>query len=191
VPTKEEEVIVVYQRPKDPEPEPVQRVERTQPTTTSAPPAGEVVPRFDAPPVVLDHIPPISTTSSIDPIPFDRRAVSIAGDPAPRGPAVPAADSVFSHETVERAVALLPGNHMPRYPSMLQAAGVEGTVVMQFVVDTTGRVERGSARAIRSDHALFERAVLDALPRMRFSPAEVDGRKVRQLVEQAFGFVKK
>jgi protein TonB len=58
----------------------------------------------------------------------------------------------------------------------------------QFVVDTSGRVERESIRFKRGDHTLFERAVIETLLRSRYSPAEAGGRKVRQLVEQAFSF---
>jgi hypothetical protein len=62
---------------------------------------------------------------------------------------------------------------------------------MQFVVDTLGRVEPGSITALRSDHAQFERAVRDALARMRFMRAEVARHPVRQLVQQPFSFALK
>jgi protein TonB len=67
-------------------------------------------------------------------------------------------------------------------------AGVEGRVVAQFVVDIEGRVEAGTVRLVRTDNALFDEAVRTALPRMRFTPAEIAGRKVRQLVEMPFVF---
>jgi hypothetical protein len=57
-----------------------------------------------------------------------------------------------------------------------------------FVVDTSGLVLPGSAKVARSTHQLFTEAVRTALPDMRFVPAEVAGRKVRQLVQQAFVF---
>ena len=41
---------------------------------------------------------------------------------------------------------------------------------------------------IRSDHDAFTTAVRNALPSMRFFPAEVGGRKVKQLVQQPFTF---
>lgn len=97
-------------------------------------------------------------------------------------------DQPFTDLTVERQVAARPGNPPPRYPDLLRTAGVEGTVHAQFVVDTTGRVERESIRFKRSDHQLFERAVTETLLRSRYLPAEAGGRKVRQLVEQAFSF---
>ena len=65
---------------------------------------------------------------------------------------------------------------------------VEGTVLAQFVVDTTGRADVSTFTALRSDNALFTSAVRAALGRMRFLPAEVGGRKVPQLVQQPFQF---
>jgi protein TonB len=71
---------------------------------------------------------------------------------------------------------------------MLQSAGLEGDVRAQFVVDTLGRVEQGSFRVLQTSHDLFAAAVREALSRARFKPAEVGGRRVRQLVEQSFTF---
>jgi protein TonB len=89
---------------------------------------------------------------------------------------------------VEKAVVAVPGSPQPRYPETLRQARVEGEVEVEFVVDTLGRVERGSLRILRSDHELFAAAVRAALPGMRFLPAEAGGRRVRQLVRQPFSF---
>jgi protein TonB len=89
---------------------------------------------------------------------------------------------------VDQAVVAIPGTATPRYPSMLQSAGLEGDVRAQFVVDTLGRVEQGSFRVLQTSHDLFAAAVREALSRARFKPAEVGGRRVRQLVEQSFTF---
>ena len=45
-----------------------------------------------------------------------------------------------------------------------------------------------SFKVIRTTHELFATAVKNALPRMRFIPAEVGDKKVRQLVQQPFSF---
>ena len=82
----------------------------------------------------------------------------------------------------------VPGTGSPRYPDILRSASVEGEVLAQFVVDTTGRVEVATFKVIRKSHDLFEAAVRSALPNMRFLPAEVGGRKVKQLVQQPFVF---
>lgn len=89
---------------------------------------------------------------------------------------------------VEKPAAIIPGYGSPVYPDSLLASGFEGQVLAQFVVDTTGRVERDSFKIIRSDHDLFTLSVRRALADMRFVPAEVGGRKVRQLVQTPFVF---
>ena len=95
---------------------------------------------------------------------------------------------LMTESTVEKAILAIPGTSKPRYPSMLQSAGVEGDVRAQFIVDTLGRVEAGSVKILATSHDLFGASVRDALMRARFTPAEVGGRKVRQLAEQVFTF---
>jgi protein TonB len=89
---------------------------------------------------------------------------------------------------VEKPVVSAPGSSAPRYPEILKSAGVEGEVLAQFVVDTTGRAESGSFKVLKTSHELFALAVKNALPGMRFLPAEVGGKKVKQLVQQPFVF---
>jgi TonB family protein len=89
---------------------------------------------------------------------------------------------------VEREASPLGGNPSPRYPGSLQVAGVSGKVIMQFVIDTLGQVDHRTICVIRSDNPLFTMAVLQVLPQARFRPAEVDGRKVKELVETPYVF---
>jgi len=112
----------------------------------------------------------------------------VASSGPPSGAPNVADSSPLTKDMVEQPVVALPGTATPRYPAMLQSAGVEGSVRAQFVVDTLGRVEQGSFRALESTHDLFTAAVRDALTRARFKPAEVGGHRVRQLVEQSFAF---
>ncbi len=97
-------------------------------------------------------------------------------------------DQTFFDFQVEKPAASAPGSPGPRYPDILRSGGVEGEVLAQFEVDTLGRVNISSFRVLRSTHALFEQAVRSSLPNMRFPPAEIGGRKVRQLVQQPFVF---
>lgn len=97
-------------------------------------------------------------------------------------------DQPFFEFQVEKPVQALPGGSQPRYPDILRQAGVEGEVLAQFIVDTTGRAEMNSYKVLKTTHELFGNAVKQALPGMRFIPAEVGGRKVRQLVQQPFSF---
>ena len=97
-------------------------------------------------------------------------------------------ERIYFEFQVEQPAIELPGSARPRYPAELRASSLEGEVEAQYVVDTTGRVIRGSFKVLRSTHDLFTAAVRDALDSMRFSPGRVGGRKVKQLVQQPFHF---
>jgi protein TonB len=96
-------------------------------------------------------------------------------------------DSYFDFQ-VEKVAELIPGTSAPSYPESLRSAGVDGEALVQFVVDTLGRAELSSFRVLRATHDAFGASVRAALSRMRFLPAELDGRKVRMLVQQPFSF---
>jgi TonB family protein len=74
------------------------------------------------------------------------------------------------------------------YPASLRAAGVEGDVLVQFVVDAEGEAVPSTLKVIKSSHDLFTQAVSTALPKMRFVPTQLKGKSVRQLVQQPFAF---
>jgi TonB family protein len=89
---------------------------------------------------------------------------------------------------VEKPASAQPSNLPPRYPDQLRAAGIQGAVLTKFVVDTTGHADMASFHVIKSDHEGFTTAVREALPDMRFFPAEVGGKKVKQLIQMPFSF---
>ncbi len=106
------------------------------------------------------------------------------------GPETPGAiDVVYAFDDVlDRPVARSAESAAPRYPAGLLEAGVEGQVTGEFTVDTLGLVEVESLVVIESTHPEFTAALRDALPRMRFIPAEHRGRRVKQRVAQPFLF---
>lgn len=106
----------------------------------------------------------------------------------PSAPPLPSADSVYSILEVEEFAVRAEGSAAPAYPLELIKNGVEGSVLTNFVVDTTGRADTSSMTILESSHPLFVASVREALLGMRFSPASIQGRKVRQLVEQRFQF---
>jgi len=89
---------------------------------------------------------------------------------------------------VDREVRPLRSNRAPVYPEMLRSRGVEGEVFARFVVNESGRVETKTLEILSTTSPAFESAVRYALERARFEPAEANGRKVVQLVEQRFQF---
>ncbi len=77
------------------------------------------------------------------------------------------------------------------YPPSLFAAGVEGSVTAEFVVDSRGTIEPETFNIVSSTHPLFVDAVSRALERATYSPAIKEGRAVRQLVHQPFEFIRR
>ena len=104
-----------------------------------------------------------------------------------RNPA-PMVTDAMNAEEVEKPVVRAPGSPGPRYPDFLRSSGATGDVLVQFVVDTAGRAVLSTFKVMSTTNELFAQAVERALPAMRFIPAEAGGRKVRQLVQQAFAF---
>ncbi|MDP1892169.1 MAG: TonB family protein [Gemmatimonadaceae bacterium] len=140
---------------------------------------------INVPLTVPDVIPPVdllrAAINTNDPFVFRVGVPSHAGTVA-----LVAADdpgTAFLDSQVEVQVALDTRSPMPRYPQLLRDAGVEGATLVRFVVDTLGRVEQGTVRVVESTHPAFALAVQAVLPQMRFSPARVGDRRVRQLVE--------
>lgn len=88
---------------------------------------------------------------------------------------------------VEKPVQKI-GGEAPEYPSFLKDQGVEGSVIAQFVVNESGRYESGTLKILSSSNAAFTAAVKEALPRMKFSAAQIGGKKVQQLVQMPFQF---
>jgi TonB family protein len=106
-----------------------------------------------------------------------------------KGPGGDWRDSIFSETQVDRAATPSNGTAAPEYPDAMRAEGVEGSVLVQFVVDTNGAVRMGSIRVLASPNALFTESVRSTLGHAHFRPALAAGMPVRQLVQQTFSFV--
>lgn len=160
------------------------------PDVVAAPPPPKGFQVLTAPVEIPDVIPDIDLSKKVtDENDFSGKGV--AGGVAKGvegGKAIVQTDQPYFEFQVEKPVVPAPGSTSPRYPDMLRQAGVEGEVLAQFVVDTTGRAESGSLKILKSSHDLFIQSVRNALPQMKFIPAEVGGRKVKQLVQQPFTF---
>ena len=188
---KTEPVISIYVAPPEPAMKPDRAVSQPSPQQPDAirVPAAIAVPDLPNLADIPTSIPDPCLTCAVTQ--WDARGLTSSvvstGVTGPGQPNV-ADDSPLSERMVEKPILAIPGTSNPRYPSMLQSAGVEGDVRAQFVVDTLGRVESGSVKILETSHDLFGAAVRNALMRARFAPAEAGGRKVRQLAEQTFTF---
>jgi protein TonB len=164
-------------------------------TQTVAPSRAPTAPQLPAP-LAMPVIAPIEIATEIPGIDLSRITSDVAwndGDVARRptfGAAAGATgdDGIAIAATVEKPAIALPGNPAPHYPDVLRRAGIRGEVVMQIVIDTTGRADMSTLRVLSSDHPLLTAAVEAALPRARFLPAESGGKKVRMWAVQSFVF---
>jgi protein TonB len=158
-------------------------------TTPREPRAPRIASLRDIPPFTVPTVAPFRSTSVID--------ASVLVDPSAFGPGVSTAsgdpegtprDGVHTANTVDRFVVPRADNPRPEYPPALRAASLEGDVLVQFVVDSTGRVSPAVITIVRANHEQFADAVRRWLPRTRYAPAQANGRPVAQLVQQQVGF---
>jgi TonB family protein len=94
----------------------------------------------------------------------------------------------FALLDVDSAAIRDPRSAAPAYPLDMEARGIEGLVRVRFVVDSTGLIDVSTIKVLATTNESFARAVRAAMPEMRFKPASIGGRAVRQLSEQEFAF---
>jgi len=74
----------------------------------------------------------------------------------------------------------------PVYPPVAKAAGAQGTVAVEIVINETGEVI--SAKAVEG-HPLLHQASVEAARQWQFKPTEVDGNPVKVTGRVTFNFV--
>ncbi|MEO6778746.1 MAG: M56 family metallopeptidase [Gemmatimonadaceae bacterium] len=84
---------------------------------------------------------------------------------------------------VDTPARMLPDSPVPPFP-----VGTGAEVQAMFVVDISGTVVPSSIKITRSTSEAATQAVVSVLPRMRFAPAMIGHKRVRQLVQQPFTF---
>lgn len=103
-------------------------------------------------------------------------------------PEVAGPDSVFTLIEVDSAATRYSWSAAPAYPPAMLEAKKGGYVKAQWVVDELGYADTTSLKILDWTSDEFAKAVKDALPFMRFSPAKVGSKVVKQRVEQEFTF---
>jgi protein TonB len=100
------------------------------------------------------------------------------------------ADTLSGHDSAggrDTVVSLDVGLEQPNlvyapkleYQRLLKNAGIEGTVVVQFIVDTSGRVEPNSVQIVQSSNPGFEMSARAYIVQALFQPPRLYGRAVR------------
>ncbi len=163
------------------EPPPVQEILTIQP-----PPKGFQV--LQAPIEIPTEIPPIDLSERFDPRDFSGSGVQGGVFSGVEGGTGPVDLSVtFNEAMVDERPERLSGP-LPRYPEMLRQAGIEGSVMLEFVIDTAGRVEAALIKVLQSTNRAFEGPAKDVIRRSLYRPGRVRGQAVRVLVTQQIGF---
>jgi len=134
-----------------------------------------------APTDIPTNIPPINLQEHFDP--KDYTGTGVEGGV---GTGI-APDQVFMESVVEERPEVLSGPQ-PQYPDLLRQAGIQGRVIVQAIIDTSGRAEPPSVKVIQSPNPGFDQPAKTYVLRALFRPARVHGRAVRVLVNLPIDF---
>ena len=168
---------------------PVPRASRPPAAPDIAPPTIPSLPALQVPVVIPSVIPPIDFAQPATPSDFTERRSHEAGDGCRAVCAGPAPQSETPTWGGNDAIMQLREQIVPpRYPERLRQAGVEGRVLVKFVVDTLGRVDPATIEIMESTHDLFAATVRETLARLRFNPATSGSHKVRATAMMPFEF---
>jgi len=99
--------------------------------------------------------------------------------------AMPSTDPVYNLSQLDQ-IPVARYEAKPVYPSALKQAGVTGEAIVGFIVDSAGNVSNASA--VKSTHAEFAAAAVEAVAKWKFSPGQKGGKAVntRMLVPIMF-----
>ena len=136
-----------------------------------------------APDVIPTNIPPVNLQEHFDP--KDYSGTGVEGGLATG--MVPTGNEVFMEAIVEEKPAVLSGLQ-PQYPELLRQAGIQGRVMVQAIIDTTGRAEPPSLKVISSPNPGFDQPAKTYVLKALFRPARVHGRAVRVLINIPIDF---
>jgi periplasmic protein TonB len=176
------------QKPDEPEPEPEEAPPAQLVVLNPAPKGFQTL---DAPLDIPTDIPPIDLTQRFDPRDFSGEGVEGGIFEGVEGGTGPIPEQLQQHTFLEAAVDEPPerlSGPALRYPEMLRQAGIEGTVIFEFVVGIDGRVERGSIQVINATNTGFVIPAKAVIEGSVFRPGRVRGVPVRVLVRQAITF---
>jgi protein TonB len=166
----------------------IQQVQQTRQQETAPPPPRPAPPIEVSDDVVLEDQ-EINFDASLD----LTEELAVTGPPPPPEPPTPPeeerTEEIFV--VVEEAPALIGGlaglHANVRYPETARRAGVQGRVIVQFVVDEEGRVVDPVILAGR--HPLLDKEALRVIREVRFTPGRQRGTPVKVRMSIPITFV--
>ena len=134
--------------------------------------------------IVIPTIPSPTIPTTLDGVGSPTRAVlPLVGAPSVVGNGGSAAGALFSDEA-----PLVLSGPLPAYPELLRQAGIQGRVVLEAVVDTTGKVVPSSIQIVHATNPAFVEGARRALLATLFRPGRVAGHAVAVRVRLPFEF---
>ncbi|MBN2038190.1 MAG: energy transducer TonB [Chitinispirillaceae bacterium] len=172
----------------------VQILTLVRPPPSSPAPAKVPVPKPAAPktkerPAPVTPVPapvPVVEKPVPEPVQDVVSAEKTAPPPKKRTAPVPApVDPVYPVSRLKGGIIPLVRTEVP-YPLIAQDRGIEGSVVVIYVVEKSGHV--GDIWIAKSSHYYFSKAVMKHVRKWRFKPPVIDGRAARVKVQQPIEF---
>ena len=181
---KNADTVTFFEPPKPPPPPPNQPPPEAV-VAANPPPQGfqTVIP----PEAIPTTIPPVNLNQHFDARDFTGKGVEggiATGVVGGTGPVT--GQTYLEAQLDDPPVAIVNGT--VRYPPALQSAGIQGSVTVQFVVDTSGHPEESSFKVLKSTHPAFEAPAREAVLKTVFRPGKLHGQPVRVLVQTAVNF---
>jgi len=136
-----------------------------------------------APEVIPTNIPPVNLSEKFDP--RDYSGTGVEGGLATG--MVPTGNELFMEAIVEEKPSVLSGPQL-QYPELLRQAGIQGRVMVQAIIDTTGRAEPNSVKVLQTPNPGFDQSARSYVLKALFRPARVHGRAVRVLINIPIDF---
>ena len=136
-----------------------------------------------APTDIPTNIPPINLQEHFDP--KDYSGTGVEGGIGTG--IVPSSGDVYMESVVEERPEILTRPPL-QYPDLLRQAMIQGRVLVQAIIDTSGRAEPASVKVIQSPNPGFDQPAKNMILKSLFRPARVHGRAVRVLVNVPIDF---
>lgn len=203
---QQEIMMTLAEAPAEMAPEPATAASAAPPPPPSAPtpppqpaPAPQVdsaialpepeLPPLETPEAPVDEALPELTETPPEPEPEPQPEPAPAPDPAPSqatasASSAPAASQAASNEPVDVGSSAQATRRVPpEYPSRARRRGLEGHVVVQFIIRRDGSVERDSIQVVEaSPRRVFDRVARRAIAGWQFASAD-QRRRARQRLE--------
>src|SRR5581483_327526 len=109
-----------------------------------------------APMAIPTDIPPVDLRQTFDPRDYTGVGKERPAEVGIGGGAEPGPNEAYAESAVDEKPEIISSPPL-QYPDVLHVAGIEGMVMVEAIVDTTGRAEPGSVRVVQSTHPGFDK----------------------------------